>query len=271
MKLKIFEVPENILDSFGIKEKPALLPGGQGDNYKAGNIVLKRVENISEYEWIAETLNDIKQIGFRVPHYLKSTDGNWVENRWIAYEFVEGEHEKNNWEEKFELCEKFHDALKDLPCPDFISKRNNPWAIADRATWDEQTIAHHPILQEQLSRLQKLLKPIDLPSQIIHGDFTGNILFHGSLPPAIIDFTPYFRPKDFAKAIILVDAIVWEGADKSIFELVKDLPEIKQLVIRAEMRRLIEIEECANYFQKGSLEEIEAHKPLIEFICNNFQ
>jgi len=271
MKLENFEVPENILNSFGIKEKPALLSGGQGDNYKAGDIVLKRVENASEYEWIAETLNSITQTGFRVPRYLKSINGNWVENGWIAYKFVEGEHEKNNWEKKFKLCEKFHDALKNLPCPDFISKRNNPWAIADRVVWGKQTITHHQLLQEQLSKLQRLLKPINLPNQIIHGDFTGNILFHAGLPPAIIDFTPYYRPKHFAKAIMFVDAITWEGAAESIFELVKDLPEIKQLVIRAEMRRLIEIEECAKYFQKGSLEEIEAHKPLIEFICNNFQ
>ncbi len=271
MKVKVLNVPKNILDSFNMKEKPILLPGGQGDNYKAGNIVLKRVENVSEYEWIAVTLKGIKQAGFRVPCYLKSIKEHWVENGWMAYEFIEGEHRKNNWDEKFKLCEKFHGSLKNLPCPEFISKRTNPWAIADRVTWGEQTITHYPLLQEQLNKLQKLLKPIDLPNQIIHGDFTGNILFHDVLPPAIIDFTPYYRPKDFAKAIMMVDAIVWEGADESIFELIEDLPEIKQLIIRAEIRRLIEIEECVKYFQKGSLEEINAHKSLIEFICNDFQ
>ena len=32
----------------------------------------------------------------------------------------------------------------------------------------------------------------------MHGDLTGNVLFHPTLPPAIIDFAPYWRPTEYA-------------------------------------------------------------------------
>ena len=265
------KIPQNVLDSFEVKEQPTQLSGGQGTNYKTGNIVLKPIENIVEYEWIAESMNSIKQDGFRVPHYIKSINGNWSEDGWIAYEFIEGEHIKNNWKEKFEVCELFHKALEGFDCPEFIKEANDPWAIADRVVWEEQTVEHHPKLQEQLDKLKRLLKSIDLPNQLIHGDITGNILFHNNLSPAIIDFSPYYRPKDFDKAIIVVDALVWEGADKTILEFVKDISEINQLIIRAEMRRLIEIEECMKYFKKGDLNDIEKHIATVDLICNLYK
>lgn len=264
---KIYQISENVLAAFAVTEQIELLVGGQGNNYRAGDVVLKPIDNIEEYEWIAETMNNIKQDGFRVPHFIKSINGNWVEEGWAAYNFVEGTHKENHWEEKINACELFHYALKNLPCPDFISRKNDPWAIADRVVWGEQSIKHNPRLQKELNKLKALLKPINLPNQLVHGDFTGNVLFQENLPPAIIDFSPYFRPKDFAKAIIVVDALVWEGADESILQLVKDLPEIKQLIIRAEMRRLIEIEECLKYFGKGTLDDIDAHKSIIDLIC----
>jgi hypothetical protein len=40
------------------------------------------------------------------------------------------------------------------------------------------------------------------------------VLFHDGLPPAIIDFTPYWRPVGYASAIVVADALVWEGATK---------------------------------------------------------
>jgi hypothetical protein len=50
---------------------------------------------------------------------------------------------------------------------------------------------------------------------LIHGDLTGNVLFHDELPPAIIDFTPYWRPLEFQSAVVVADALVWEGAPPS--------------------------------------------------------
>jgi hypothetical protein len=62
----------------------------------------------------------------------------------------------------------------------------------------------------------------------MHGDLTGNVLFHDTLPPAVIDFAPYFRPPTYASAIVVADAVCWEGAPKSLLDAVP-----RQFLLRA--------------------------------------
>jgi hypothetical protein len=50
------------------------------------------------------------------------------------------------------------------------------------------------------------------PAQLVHGDLGGNVLFAPSLAPAIIDFSPYWRPPGYAEAVAAVDAFLWFGA-----------------------------------------------------------
>lgn len=50
------------------------------------------------------------------------------------------------------------------------------------------------------------------PSQLVHGDLTGNVLFSPGKPPAVIDISPYWRTRSYARAIVLIDALTWEEA-----------------------------------------------------------
>ena len=261
-------VPAEVLRAFGVSANPVLLEGGQGDAYRAGDKVLKRIEDPVEAAWSAETLNGVGAVGFRVPRSFRTQTGEWVKDGWTATTFVSGRHEKGRWEEKLLACDAFHEALKDVERPAFLATRNNPWSIADRVVWGEQEVVHTERLEEQLRLLREKLVPLELPSQVVHGDFTGNVLFDDELEPAVIDFSPYWRPSDFAKAIVVVDALVWEGADESVLELVQEVPQMNQLLLRAEMRRLIEIEECIKRFGKGTLDDIDAHKATVELLCN---
>jgi Ser/Thr protein kinase RdoA (MazF antagonist) len=59
-----------------------------------------------------------------------------------------------------------------------------------------------------VARLLAARRPAGAPSQLIHGDLTRNVLFADEQPPADIDFSPYWRPKAFASAIVAVDAVV---------------------------------------------------------------
>jgi hypothetical protein len=45
-------------------------------------------------------------------------------------------------------------------------------------------------LQPLIDALERRLRPIGLPSQLVHGDITGNVLFAQGRPPAVIDFSP---------------------------------------------------------------------------------
>src|SRR5258708_24837722 len=90
-----------------------------------------------------------------------------------------------------------------------------------------------------LPRLTAALRPVPAPSQLIHGDLSGNVLFHDQLPPAIIDFSPYWRPAAYASAIVVADALVWEGADARILDAVSHIDDFGQYLIRALIFRAV--------------------------------
>lgn len=96
------------------------------------------------------------------------------------------------------------------------------------------------------------LEELDLPSQVVHGDLSGNVLFADGAPPAVIDLTPYWRPAAFAAAVVVVDALVWGGGDPSLLRRVDH-----QLLLRAELRRLLELDAL------GPPEHAAAHADLV--------
>lgn len=50
----------------------------------------------------------------------------------------------------------------------------------------------------------------------MHGDLLGNVLFAAGLPPAVIDISPYWRPPEYAEAIVVADALCWYGATPTL-------------------------------------------------------
>jgi hypothetical protein len=52
----------------------------------------------------------------------------------------------------------------------------------------------------------------------VHADLTGNVLFSPTLPPAVIDLSPYWRPPEYAEGVVIADALCWHGAQPSLLE-----------------------------------------------------
>jgi uncharacterized protein (TIGR02569 family) len=237
-----YNIPnQNILKAFGVSGDPVRLEGGQGTCYRVNDVVLKPTNNTIEASWLANVFNNLVSDQFRVPRPIRANDGSWVFEVWTASEFVEGEHEDGNYKEAVEVSKIFHEALVDIPKPDFFDTRNDVWAVADRIAWGESPIPDIQLTNEPLRRIFSHLKNNELPNQLIHGDWgTGNLLFSKKLGPAIIDFSPYWRPANFAIAVMIIDALIYEGADKSIIDLYKETPEYKQFLLRALARRICE-------------------------------
>jgi hypothetical protein len=76
----------------------------------------------------------------------------------------------------------------------------------------------------------------------VHGDLTGNVLFAEELAPAIIDFSPFWRPPAYASAIVVADAFVWDGADESLIDAVAHIPHFPQFLVRALIMRAVVID-----------------------------
>jgi uncharacterized protein (TIGR02569 family) len=200
----------DVLAAFGTEGSPELLPGGADRSWRVGALVIKPVQGPAvEVAWQAEVLSSIAQDGFRVARPLPN-----VIDGWMASEYLPGDHRPRRWREIIEVARRFHAALAHVPRPDTIlDARVDPWAVGDRVAWGETPF---PEVDDLLSAL----RPVDAPSQLIHGDLTGNVLFHDDLPPAIIDFAPYWRPTEFAAAIVVADALSWEGAPGELADMV---------------------------------------------------
>ena len=142
--------------------------------------------------WRAGVLHHLpKTPGFRVAGPVPAADGAWAAHGWEAWRLIGGSADPHRADDVIRAGEAFHAALSDLPRPRFLAVRDNPWSRADRLAWQETDEApDFPLLKP----LFAALRPVSAPAQIVHGDLLGNVLFEPGLPPAIIDWPPYWRP-----------------------------------------------------------------------------
>jgi uncharacterized protein (TIGR02569 family) len=257
-------VPATVLDAFGLPEHGYPLQGGEGRSFRHGMAVLKPAGDPAEAVWCARLLAGVEPQGFRLPRPLRARDDRWVVDGWTASEYLEGQPgPAGRWDELLAAGRAFHAALSQLPRPDFLNHRTHRWARADRAAWGEPTVPVPAEAAEHWARLTRLIRPVDAPSQLIHGDLTGNVLFAAGKPPAVIDFSPYWRPVGYADAIVLVDGMLWFGADHQLLTRDDHGPDFGQLLVRALIFRLAALTEQARDVGPSCLSELSLFPPVI--------
>ncbi len=167
-----------------------------------------------------------------------TADGALVVEGWCAWERVAGRHEARRWPDIIAVGERFHSAFAGVARPAFLDERTDPWAIGDRVAWGDLPADDFAKIP-QLPRLVAARRPVADPSQLIHGDLTGNVLFADGMAPAIIDVSPYWRPAAFASAIVIADALAFEGADERILDAVRHIATFAQFLVRAVVYRAV--------------------------------
>jgi len=242
------------------------LDGGRGNAWRVGRLVLRPFgEGEAPLAWQADVLGSITQVDFRVGVPRPTVGGDFVCQGWCAWQFLEGAHEERRWGEIIATGERFHRAIKDVPGPAFVAQRTDDWAIGDRVAWGELP-ADQFTDSEHLPRLIAVRRPLDANCQLVHGDLTGNVLFAEELPPAIIDFSPFWRPPAYASAIVVADALVWEGADESLLDAVAHVPRFPQFLVRALIMRVVV--DCL--FRQGEptrADRDDPFPPAVELAC----
>lgn len=103
--------PEEVLRAFGATEPPVRMAGGQGQNCRSGQVVLKPAQDDEETTWTAEFYLSVRDAGFRLPMPLRSDRGGFVYGGWQAWEYSEGQHKSGCWQEIIEVCVRFHQAI----------------------------------------------------------------------------------------------------------------------------------------------------------------
>jgi prepilin-type processing-associated H-X9-DG protein len=219
---------------------------------------------------------------FRVPRPLRSATGDWITQdpvtqdpateapvtqdpateaaaetpagAWVAWQWLPGEPadwagRSPLWPRLIAASQAFHAALAGRPAPPWLGADGSPWTTGDQVAWGDRdpgsVLADTPEpLAGQLRDLLAALRPVHLPAQLIHGDLGGNVLFADGEPPAVIDFSPYWRPAGLALAVAAVDAPMWDGADPAILGQLAvqagyDPADFGQLLARALVYRLV--------------------------------
>ena len=260
-----------VLASFGASADPVSLPGGRGTAWRAGEVVLKPSGDPQVAHWTADLYRDLdpldpldplaagREPGFRVPRPLRAVaedgaTGDWVAQdplagAWVAWQWLPGEPASwsgvsPSWPSLIAASRAFHAALAGRPAPPWMGRDGSHWTVGDQVAWGERdpgsVLAAAPgPLAAQLRSLLAALRPVRLPAQLIHGDLGGNVLFTPGQPPAVIDFSPYWRPAGLALAVAAVDALTWSGADPAILDELAHQPDLDQLLARAHVGRLV--------------------------------
>jgi uncharacterized protein (TIGR02569 family) len=246
-----------VLASFGASADPVSLPGGEGTAWRAGEVVLKPAGDPRVARWTADLYRDLaicRAPGFRVPRPIRTAAGDWVAQdplagAWVAWQWLPGEPASwagvsPLWPRLIAASRAFHAALAGRPAPPWLGRDGSQWTVGDQVAWGERNpgsvLAAAPgPLAGPLRSLLAALRPVRLSAQLIHGDIGGNVLFAAGEPPAVIDFSPYWRPAGLALAVAAVDALTWSGADPAILGDLADQPELDQLLARAHVGRLV--------------------------------
>jgi uncharacterized protein (TIGR02569 family) len=227
----------HVLELFGLSEPAVLLPGGQGETWRSGSVVLKRAG--SESVWRAEVLALLPASdAFRVARPVRTVEGEWIALGWEGSELLVGETDVSRQDEVITAGIAFHEAIAGLPRPDFLDARDDPWSVGDRVAWEERSIDGSTAYLELVAPLLEVRRPVDLVSQLVHGDLPGNVMFADGLPPAIIDWPVYWRPPEWASAVAVADALCWYGATPDLAERWAHLPEWGQMLVRALIYRI---------------------------------
>ncbi|MGW0802304.1 hypothetical protein [Nonomuraea sp. NPDC002799] len=234
------EPPASVLAAFRLTGAPHQLAGGQGQSFRVGNAVLKPADDTEEAEWCAEVFAGLtSSTEFRVPRPCRANDGTHVVAGWTAFEFVDGqEGPAGEWATLIAASRAFHRALRHLPRPGLLDRRRHPWAIADRIAWGEISSVTAARTDGLLATLQDLQRPVDAPSQLVHGDLGGNMLLLPGQPPAVIDFSPYWRPVGYAEAIVVADGLLYHHAEPELVDSVLPGRDGLQMLVRALIFRL---------------------------------
>ena len=258
--------PREVLDAWGITDATQL-PGGQGTTYGNDDLVLKPVGDRHEAEWLSRTLDALRPSStLRVIRPVRAHDNAWVVDGWSAWERLAGVAAPERVEDALEVSHLFHSLVADVDRSDAIG-RHHLWARGDASAWGEHELAVPAVLDAAVTGLVQRRSRVDLPAQLVHGDLCGNILFDDVLPPAVIDVSPYWRPRRYADAILVIDSVAWHGAGERALSRFAD-PVGVQMLVRALLFRLGTAAVAFEGNGARLADELRAYEPVLRAVAS---
>lgn len=232
-------LPHHVRTAFGVREadvQPVLVGGIP--SWRCADVLIRPVTDNALAAWSARVLDTLTVDGLRVARPLRSSDGRWVVAGYSACEYVSGTPQPR-YDELVATSLRLHTATASVRRPRLLDDRDGLTARADAAAWGERAITMEPsaggLLFDDLARYRRQIR---LPAQVVHADLFGTVLFDGDAPPAILDLVPFWRPVEWAAAVIVVDALAWGGGDPALLATWAHLDGWPQALLRALLFRV---------------------------------
>jgi len=232
-------LPTHVHNAFGVRDAPAepTRVGGM-PAWRCGELLIRPVTDNALASWSARVLDTLEVDGVRVARPLRSTDGRWVVSGYSACQDLGGQEEPR-YSEMVAASLRLHASTVSVRRPRLLDDRDDLVARADSAAWGERAITLDPVTGGELfGVLAGYRTQLKLPAQVVHGDLFGTVLFDGDAPPVVFDLLPFWRPVEWAAAVIVVDALAWGGAEPELVGEWSHLDGWSQALLRALLFRL---------------------------------
>jgi uncharacterized protein (TIGR02569 family) len=232
-------LPPHVRTAFGVSEvepRPVLWAGRRA--WHCGEVLVRAVADNALAAWSAGVLDGLHVEGMRLAHPVRSSDGRWVVAGWAACRFVPGTLQPR-YDAMVDASLRLHGATAALSRPRLLDNRDDLASRAAAAAWGERKLALNPraggVTFDELAARRR---PVDVASQVVHAELFGAVLFDSDGVPALIDLVPAWRPKEWAAAVIVVDALSWGGAEEALLDRWSHLESWPQMLLRAVLHRL---------------------------------
>ncbi|GAA4831656.1 TIGR02569 family protein [Actinomycetospora corticicola] len=240
--------PVHVRTAFGVRDSvPRPRPHLPGPAWSCDGVLLRPVSDTVLAAWSAATLEELAGggvDGIRLARPVRASDGRRVVSGWSACHDVAGEVRPRH-DDVVAVSLRLHRATARLSRPRLVDDRDDILARADRAAFGEKTVPLDPETGGDLfAELARRRVSSTLPLQLVHGDLFGTVLFEGAgagedaTPPAVLDLVPFWRPVEWAAAVVVVDALAWGGADAGIVGRWSHLQAWPQMLLHGLLFRL---------------------------------
>ena len=223
-----------VCEAFGCDGVLESLPGGEGRTWRCGALALRPVDDEEQASWTAAMLAGLELPNeIVVPRPVATAEGRWVSAGWTCTRYVDARHESGRWADILAAGRRFHSCLSGITRPVWMDRTSDWWRRADAVAWERRAPVGPNAYLEVLDRLFALRRPLELPAQVVHADLCGNVLFDGHGRAVILDVSAYWRPVEWASAVVSIDAFEWEAAGPSALSWLDGVDRSGQLLVRA--------------------------------------
>lgn len=233
------ELPPHVRTAFGVTESvPAPVVWAGRAAWQCGDVLIRPVADNAVASWSAGVLDGLYVEGVRLARPVRASDGRWIVAGWAACRYLAGTVEPR-YDAVVDVANRLHAATAAVPRPRLLDDRDDLLTRSAAGAFGELKLTLDPSRGGGLyAQLAAYRTPIRSASQVVHPELFGAVLFDHAGAPGVVELVPCWRPKEWAAAVVVVDALAWGDADPALIQHWDRLDEWPQMLLRAVLHRL---------------------------------